>query len=190
MPKIQQRVGKRNLKFMAISLKDAKSGDKFVAKNGLILIMYNPGNSLAHAPYKFCLIAEGTGYRYFYSNTGEYFEGKDPNMNLEGSVSKEGTVTDINGENNIEEENNDIDVSGGWETILKIVGWIVFIGGFIACLVFAGNDAEEICWIPLLVGILIPAPLMVFANLATLLKKNNELNQQILKELKELNEKK
>ena len=190
MPKIRRRVGKRNLKFMAISLKDAKSGDKFVAKNGLILLMYNPGNSLAHAPYKFCLIAEETGYRYFYSNTGEYFEGKDPNMNLEGSVSKEGTVTDINGENNIEEENNDVDVSGGWETILKIVGWIVFIGGFIACLVFAGNDAEEICWIPLLVGILIPAPLMVFANLATLLKKNNELNQQILKELKKLNEKK
>jgi hypothetical protein len=30
---------------------------------------------------------------------------------------------------------------------------------------------------------------MVFANLATLLKKNNELNQQILKELKELNKK-
>ena len=190
MPKIQQRVGKHNLKFMAISLKDAKSGDKFVAKNGLILIMYNPGNSLAHAPYKFCLITEETGYRYFYSNTGEYFEGKDPNMNLEGSVSKEGTVTDINGENNIEEEeDSDVDVSGGWETILKIVGWIVFIGGFIACFVLVGTGAEEICWIPLLVGILIPAPLMVFANLATLLKKNNELNQQILKELKELNKK-
>ena len=187
MPKIQQRVGKRNLKFMAISLKDAKSGDKFVAKNGLILIMYNPGNSLAHAPYKFCLKSEETGYRYFYSNTGEYFEGKDPNMNLEGSVSKEGTVTDTNGENNIEEEDSDVDVSGGWETIVKIVGWIFFICGFIVCFVLVGIGAEEICWIPLLVGILIPAPLMVFANLATLLKKNNELNQQILKELKELN---
>ena len=185
MPKIQQRVGKRNLKFMAISLKDAKNGDKFVAKNGLILIMYNPGNNLAHAPYKFCLKSEETGYRYFYSNTGEYFEGKNPNMNLERS--EEGTVTYINVENNIEEKDNDVDVSGGWETILKIVGWIVFIGGFIACLALAGNDAEEICWIPLLVGIFIPAPLMVFANLATLLKKNNELNRQILEELKKLN---
>lgn len=185
MPKIQQRVGKRNLKFMAISLKDAKNGDIFVAKNGLILYMYNPGNSLAHAPYEFCLKSKETGYRYFYSNTGEYFEGKDPNMNLERS--EEGTVTYINVEDNIEEKDNDVDVSGGWETILKIVGWIVFIGGFIACFVLVGIGAEETCWIPIVPAILIPAPIMVFANMATSLKENNALNRQILEELKKLN---
>ena len=77
MPKIRRRVGKNKNEIMAIELINAKDGDKFEAKSGLKLTYYAEGRSLSHAPYHFCLKSDETGNKYFYSNEGEYFEGKD-----------------------------------------------------------------------------------------------------------------
>jgi hypothetical protein len=163
---------------------DAKDGDKFVAKNGLILIYCTEGKNLAYAPYQFCLKSEETGNTYFYSNEGEYYEGKDPEMNLVGSEceisTNNGTITQV-----------DQELETGWETALRVFSWLVFAGCFIAFFILLGNSyTVGIAFGVLAYGIIQLFPIMVFANISVSLKEANELKKKILKEIKQSNKQK
>lgn len=72
---------------MAINLKDAKNGDKFQTVTGHTVVYHQDENKLEYIPYKYCMIYEPSGKRYFYSNEGIYYKGKDTNLNLiEGTI--------------------------------------------------------------------------------------------------------
>ena len=195
---------------MAVNLSRVKQGDVFKTRSGEYMGYWFSESTFFGGQYKHKLYnLKNEQESYWYNDEGVCgHEAKSKEMSLVEKIdalpedvlsmieeskknasiqSTEDTHSVPSREDTDPIENDSNDVPGGWETILKIVGWIVFIGGFIACLVLAGNGAEEICWIPLLVGILIPAPIMVFANMATSLKENNALNRQILEELKKLN---
>lgn len=72
---------------MAINLKDAKNGDKFQTVTGHTVVYHQDENKLEYIPYKYCMIYEPSGKRYYYSNEGTYYKGKDANLNLiEGTI--------------------------------------------------------------------------------------------------------
>ena len=166
---------------MVIELINAKDGDKFEAKSGLKLTYYAEGRSLSHAPYHFCLKSDETGNKYFYSNEGEYFEGKDPEMNLVGAECEKSTNDGTNTQ--VEKE-----LETGWETALRAFSWLVFAGCFIAFFILLGNSyTVGIAFGVLAYGIIQLFPIMVFANISVSLKKANALKKNILKEMKQLN---
>lgn len=72
---------------MAINLKDAKNGDKFQTVTGHTVVYHQDENKLEYIPYKYCMVYEPSGKRYYYSNEGTYYKGKDANLNLiEGTI--------------------------------------------------------------------------------------------------------
>ena len=161
---------------MATFLIDAKDGDKFVTKNGLELTLYSAGKSMANAPYQFCLKSAETDEKHFYSNEGEYLQGKNPEMNLVGR-----------GESEKEKHSEELQI--GWETALKIFGWVTLVGCIIAFFILLGDRyLASFSWIPLVYGIIQIAPIMVFANISISLKEANILKKKILNEIKKVNE--
>ncbi|MEE1303256.1 MAG: hypothetical protein UHD64_10775 [Bacteroidales bacterium] len=169
---------------MAIDLSTAKNGEAFVTEDGTSLNYYSIGNSYAYSPYIYCMKSAETGNRLFYSKEGIYMHSEHPGLNLVGCtrVVEEGVTpsTPLDSSN---------DIAIGWEMILKVVGWIFVIFGIIGGLILIGLDFEEMCWYPFIVGILVPAPMMVFANISISLKEANVIQKNILKEIKQMNKK-
>ena len=170
---------------MAVDLMNAKNGDIFLTKDGLSMSYYMAGNSVAYSPYKYCLKSEETGNRYFYSNEGEYFQGKDAKMNLVGFVKSEES------KNRELQETISEELSIGWEIVLKIFAWLTFVGCVITFFLLLGDRyLAGYSWIPLVYGIIQIAPIMVFANISISLKEANILKKNILNEIKKSNENK
>ena len=46
---------------------------------------------------------------------------------------------------------------------------------------------DDMAWLPLVIGIIQIAPIMVFANISISLKEANALNKKVLEELKQMN---
>jgi hypothetical protein len=165
---------------MAIDLSTAKNGETFVTEDGRSLNYHSIGNSYEYAPYIYCMKSAETGNRLFYSKEGIYMHSEYPGLNLVGCVVEEGVTpsTPLDSSN---------DIAMGWEMVLKVVGWTCFVFGILGGLILIGADLEEMCWFPFMVGILVPAPMMVFANISISLKEANLIQKNILKEMKQWN---
>ena len=86
------------------------------------------------------------------------------------------------------QSDDDLEVSIGWEIVLKVFGWITLVGCIIAFFVLLEDYyLDDMAWMPLVLGIVQIAPIMVFANISISLKKANALKQKILNEMKQMN---
>lgn len=186
---------------MAVNLSNIKHGDVFKTQNGEYMgYWFSEGFSkYKHKLYNL----KNEHETYWYSNEGECGdETTQGNFNLVEKIEnlseeekaaiekakKEAVASQKTADFQDAQSDDDLEVSIGWEIVLKVFGWITLVGCIIAFFVLLEDYyLDDMAWMPLVLGIVQIAPIMVFANISISLKKANALKQKILNEMKQMN---
>lgn len=186
---------------MAINLSKVKQGDVYKTQNGEYMGYWF---SESFSKYKHKLYnLKNESETYWYSNEGECGDdSKKGEFNLVEKVEKieslseeekllienakkEAIATQKTTPSQSTQSSNSIE---GWAMVLKIFGWFTLLGCIVAFFVLLEDRyLDDMAWLPLVIGIILIAPIMVFANISISLKEANDLNKKVLEELKQMN---
>lgn len=189
---------------MAVNLSNVKEGDIFKTKSGEYM-GYLLSDSPIFGKYQHKLYnLKNKTQSLWYNNDGVCGdESKRDQFNLvekieqiseeekqlieeaKNNQTQSESVSSLEGANSI---SDDLEISSGWESVLKVFGWITLVGCIVAFFILLGDyQLDNFAWIPLVYGIIQIAPIMVFANISVSLKEGNALKRKIFNEIKNAN---
>ena len=183
---------------MAINLSKVKQGDVFKTQNGEYM-GYWFSDSFSKYKHKLYNL-KNESETYWYSNEGECGDdSKKGEFNLVEKIEslseeekllienakKEAIATQKTTPPQSTQSSNSIE---GWAMVLKVFGWFTLLGCIVAFFVFLEDRyLDDMAWLPLVIGNIQKAPIMVFAKISISLKEANALNMKVLEELKQMN---